>query len=387
MKRGLNDIILYVFILSIAIMGYFSLDVDKTKWFIRFNYFSIVLGIIAIISNKSYLSKSIKKIRNVYYFVFVLIFLNIINEYGEGHYLRALMIMCATLVGFIIGGRFGLEKAKSYFKIFAFILFPLLVLFTFKLNGNINYGTTEGHIRDKLFLLPLLFPFVIIMDNKKYNLVSLVVLTICSFISLKRSIVIVGLLLLLIYVYYTLPNRNKNKVWKLVLLIGIVMGIIFLFPKLDRIITNGAVVERLNNSQEDGGSGRDEMYTQYLTILQNSQARELFLGQKSNIITGNAHNDILIITYRYGLVGLLLYFSIIIGYIKQAVLLSKNKYFPDTGRVLIWSTNIPIVVLGMLNCFFDQCSFYYGMLLIGYIIGMGTYYSKIDTANLLETKI
>ena len=368
MKKNAGTIFIYLLVLSLAFMGYFSLYENGVRWYVRFNYLSIILGFISIV--QYFATITIKHIRFLLYFIFVCLFLNIVNRNNDAHYLHILMIMCVTITGYIIGIVYDLNTTRMVFKPFAFILFPFLIVFTIMQNGQLGYET-ETLLRDKLFLLPVLFPFFVVQGKKVFELITYFLLVICSVITLKRSLVIASVFLLPFYFFYLIPNRRKNKFMKLALLFLVVWGIVYLFPVIDKSITGGVVVERLMNSQEDGGSGRDELYDLYFAMIFNGKPKEMLLGHELNntIITGNAHNDLLLIAYRYGLVGLLFYLMYVVFFFKKAIWLLNSKRTPDYMRVVIWSTILPFLILGSLNCFFDQCSYYYVMLLIGYIIG------------------
>lgn len=355
-------------------MGYLSLSINTntTIWYVRFYYISISLGIITLLLNWGIINNNIKAIRSLFILFFVFLILNFLNGYGEGHYLRVSLIMCSSIVGYVIGKQFGLDNSKVFFKFFAYVLFIYVLVFAIRLNGKIDYGTEEGYIRDRLFLLPFLFPFVIMQKKKKYCTLSLILILICSFISLKRSLVVTALLLIPTYMYNIMPNRQSNKVTKIILLFGIVLGAYYILPVIDEKLTHGVVMERLSDSQEDGGSGRDNIYEQYVLAILGSSPGDVLFGQQDDtgIITGNAHNDLLLITYRYGLMGLLFYLNYIAVFVKQAFWLTRQKFTNEIIHLLIWATIIPLLVLGMLNCFFDQCSFFYAMLLLGFIIGL-----------------
>ena len=95
-------------------------------------------------------------------------------------------------------------------------------------------------------------------------------------------------------------------------------------------INDGAAVERVENLEEDEGSGRLERYKDVLRLLRDEDNRgKIVLGHGYRTVedslgeSSSAHNDFLEVLYDYGIIGLLLFVLFHLALIKRVLYLRK----------------------------------------------------------------
>ena len=93
------------------------------------------------------------------------------------------------------------------------------------------------------------------------------------------------------------------------------------------------IFDRLANIEEDGGSGRDEVWKHTWGMIVHSGPLSLLFGHGFNsvysdsVLELSAHNDFLEIIYDYGFVGFIIYISL---YVKLFKYYKKmNIYMPE----------------------------------------------------------
>ncbi|WP_195281116.1 O-antigen ligase family protein [Parabacteroides johnsonii] len=82
---------------------------------------------------------------------------------------------------------------------------------------------------------------------------------------------------------------------------------------------------------EDGGNGRMEIYEKILNLFYNSETLEMIfghggLGSVSKTLGISAHNDFLEVLFDFGIVGILLYFSIILKLFFVGLRFVRDKF-------------------------------------------------------------
>ena len=190
----------------------------------------------------------------------------------------------------------------------------------------------------------------------KYSLVIIVLL--CLFFSLKRGGLIAFSVAIITYylIEASLNSTRKSKTKKVIISLIFLLALFILFSKIDSIFGD-IFTTRLLNMQDDGGSGRTEIYRTVCAMMyNNTNLIQLLCGHGWNaVLTDNplkcsAHNDFLEILYDTGLIGIFCYVSLILWLFKEA---RKQKEIrsPYTGAfyasimLFIINTSISHIVL------------------------------------------
>ena len=194
---------------------------------------------------------------------------------------------------------------------FAIVLFGALFLGVkeFSANRGIPLISTAYYA---LFLLP----FALLFSNKlvKWSLVACIFYTLL--LSMKRTGFIAFVLGVFCYLVVDIivNNRIDKRKGRVKVIAAILVSVAFIV--LLGYITEGqeiSVLDRMESIEEDGGSGRTEVWAHTWEMIKNSDFASLVLGHGYNTVYMNsklgisAHTDVLEVLYDYGILGTVLY--------------------------------------------------------------------------------
>lgn len=200
------------------------------------------------------------------------------------------------------------------------------------------------------FLIPMPLLFCFLNDKKK--LIIYIIVFFGVLLSFKRSAFIVIILVGGFLIRNLLHRKNhelKNK-WGLLLLaiIAFVMTFYFLgFEKLD------VILGRLEDIEEDKGSGRLNISELFFDYLPNYEVYEYFFGHgyggfaRKFVRYNSAHNDFIEVFFAHGILGLLSILTIITRTIKNTIKYKTTKTF-----VPLVTLSVFFVVFGMVSSLF-----------------------------------
>lgn len=187
--------------------------------------------------------------------------------------------------------------------------------------------------------------------NKKYALISLISVLLCSFISAKQGAFIAIVIVTFIY-YYISQRLNGKRIGIKFLTLLCALGLLGLIAYSYIVDTyNIDIIEGFSTISEDGGNGRIDISLLVLTKLGVSDSLQLIFGHGglnsvANSIGISAHNDFLEVFYDFGIIGFILYIAMISIIIKYSVIAYKNKRSIAIG--LLASVSI-FLVLSMIS--------------------------------------
>ena len=201
---------------------------------------------------------------------------------------------------------------------------------------NEDYFTNNASV---LFLY--LLPCLIFVKN---NVVRLIMLLICMFFliaGVKRGNILAAIIPIFLILIDTYKSTKKST-WKTLWVIISVCVIAFLAKKW--ILDNEYFLLRFEDTIEGGSSNRDQLYAAAWSLWRDSHSLvEIMFGHGfDGTIThmpGNlrAHNDWLEILVNYGLLGVVMYFLIFVGFIKSMIKSSSEKTrIVLLSVILIW---------------------------------------------------
>ena len=172
-------------------------------------------------------------------------------------------------------------------------------------------------------------PILCLTKKGIIKLASVIIACLAVFLSLKRT-AILGLFLMaffLILYYFKGSSRFKLKATIAILLITVVA---LNYNKITELIVID-VLNRFDTLSEDGGSGRFDIYKKCWKTIENGGVFRLFFGCGYNGFINfygsefSSHNDILEVLIDYGIIGLFIYFGIVLRYIKVCTFNIKNS--------------------------------------------------------------
>lgn len=175
-----------------------------------------------------------------------------------------------------------------------------------------------------LMLLPLLFCI-------KNRVLSLCIFCVCLFfliLGAKRGNILAAMIPIAMYIW-TLFRENKKHFFKVLILISSLVGIAIWVKEL--ILSNEYFLYRIETTLEGNSSGRDSIYSEMWKMWYDSGSLIKLLfgyGYSGTFLYSQsahyAHNDWLEILVDYGLIGIIVYASIFIAFVKFYFKLEKG---------------------------------------------------------------
>ena len=198
-----------------------------------------------------------------------------------------------------------------FLLIFSFILY--LSIYKYKSAGQSAFSP----LMNTSYYILLILPWILIIRNKVYNILGIIIISMAVVISMKRTASLAFVVSLV--VYYLLEQRRVKGIISLRLLLQVVFlaALIYVLYSYFEQKTGGYFEQRIASSVYDKGSGRLDIYVHVLKLLANSNYGAWLYGHGHdtakiyNAINGyealSAHNDWLEIVFDYGLLGFIIY--------------------------------------------------------------------------------
>ena len=251
--------------------------------------------------------------------------------------------------------RYDIDKYIPKFITIAFIISVALFLRNYILNNAM--GQTDWHYIEAYYAVALIPAITTLKSKNKYLFFMIAV--ICSIIAVKRTGMITCILVIVLYIFMigkNISSKIKTVLFGSILLVG---GYIALNQFMGKEID--AIVERIENIEEDDGSGRGEMYSAiYNEITSNENFNSFIFGKGHNEVINSknsngfsAHNEFLEVAYDYGIIGFTIFLFIFVAIYKiyrrtkdrqykVAIFLSFIIFiiFSFTSHTILSTTNI-----------------------------------------------
>lgn len=288
-------------------------------------------------------------------FVIIGDFLSLLNnKFGLNNYIiiqnisYSLLWIGLVFIGYIVSNKIP-EETDRVIKLIGLFIVPFLSILLLDLYNRL--GSYSSGVDISFVLLMVLPSLSFVSGKKKYYL--LVFASLILLLSLKRSIVLI-LLSVIFFNLFVFGRYSKNKI-KLFFIMVLLILFCFLFLGIVNELTDGSLFLRFNNLADDGGSGRDSIYSDVLNIIYNSSELELLFGHGNfsvkYFLGVLAHNDYLELMCDFGIFALF-YFVLFILYLLYnsfAIIIRKKI---DYKYTLAFSISVLIFFLtGVFNCF------------------------------------
>lgn len=247
---------------------------------------------------------------------------------------------------FIYGYNVASEgKLRKLVSIYVFTFICAIILFEIKFKSLADFMSGD-YVFSVIVILPLFF----FLKNKYLRIILLILLSIVTIISLKRSVFLGLLLFFISYVYYNGYIKLSLKNISILIIVSALcyIAFIYLYSEIFQLLN------RFENITDDQGSGRIYIYTMiYDNFRNNSILSQLFGSGQASVYERfgiYAHNDYLEFLYDYGYIGLLIFIVLICK-----LLFNKKVSLPDNEEYkslesLKKSTVLLYIVLSLLNC-------------------------------------
>lgn len=250
-------------------------------------------------------------------------------------------------------------------------LFLLLIIYSIAiLYYMIQMYITRGRllVSNLSYNLLVIFPWLLIKSDGysfKHIKLSTAIVSVFIIISLKRGAIIAFILMFLFYMIVEGRKQNKQTSYFIKLIISAVA-----ISAVAIIVDNyleGALFSRFTLAELQTGSGRNTMYEKVINSLRQRNIKDLVVGigsgGSSQLLGTGAHNEWLEFIYSFGLIGVLLYFLLIISMVKQVIAKSRMR---DEIYIPLAMSLIYVIAVGMYGGIYFMQSTYFVFALFGF---------------------
>lgn len=182
------------------------------------------------------------------------------------------------------------------------------------------------------YTLLFFLPFILYIPIKKIKILAIVLLCISLALSLKRGGIIAFACAISVYYFINAKHQSFttriSRILIIILLATFAVNIILLYnenPVVD------VLVERFESMEDDGGSGRSDIYEMVWDKITTDSPINLIFGygweavQKNTRLGLSAHNDFLETLFDFGIIAFTLYIVLISSLIKFAFRIYKRN--------------------------------------------------------------
>ena len=227
---------------------------------------------------------------------------------------------------------------NNTFPLWVCAFFIVAVAEYFRLQREVleKFLTTDEDITNNMgYIFVGLMPCFLVFKKKLYKYIGIVACMLFVLFSMKRGAMIVGMVGVLIILYTDIKHFRGVRKNIFILLVGVVGFVVFSFLQ-DNLFQNDFFNQRIEQTMEGSSSGRDVIYSTLWNSYINkfNIFHQLFgMGADGTLkVTFNyAHNDWLEILINQGLVGVVLFFSYWIFFIRTV---KDNRYSLIVRQVL-----------------------------------------------------
>lgn len=320
-----------------------------------------------------------KKINTISKLFFFLLALNVLgflffntlqSDVGLSNIKRILFVIMGGYFPFTYWSKRNM-LSKSILILYFYCLMILSVLcflyYEVLLTSEYNRDNIVNNIG---YMFVFLFPFIYFIKNKWMSLISIIVVILFVLLSAKRGAIIVSLVNILIYSYFNIKyalsyNSLLSKLRKIVAIILLVCGLIFIYNEL--ILSNEFLLSRIETFESNRKFN-------YLALINNWYNSDSYLnlifgfGFVSSVLYTPekvlAHNDWLELLTSFGLLGVILYVTIIV-LISFKIKTIKN----DRNRFILKTILVSWIFVSMFSMWYNQIYAIFHTQLMAYVLG------------------
>lgn len=226
------------------------------------------------------------------------------------------------------------EKDSLFFKKIIYTFFVIFILGTvyFIVGKEIQDAMSNRGLMtsaNSVFCVITVLPFILLFKNKGVSIAAIIVTFLCVIFSNKRSVTI-AFAVALLPTLYNLFSGIKSKGRRKLIVILLCIVAIGSFYYLGNTYLGGRIFDRFQGIEDDGGSGRVDIWNYVLNAFYASDIIQQFWGHGHYAVSmlgdaSAAHNDFLQVLYDYGIVVLFVYLSLHIAIIKKALMLRRMQ--------------------------------------------------------------
>jgi hypothetical protein len=334
-----------LFMACISFLFFLLKKKNENNWFLRFGFYYVLVGMFSSLICGEYSAKALPfTFISLSYWLWVLI----ISYYSVLH----------------------LNTLK--FHVFIVCVF-LPVLFFFFLTARNAYQrySYDALVLNPVFYISFLLPTILLIRKNSLKISGVLLIFAAILISLKRSSFVAFVSAIPVFLYARNIISTSGKLQKLTkICFGgafLVLLLAFTFNYVADTL-NLDWTRRLGGIASDKGSGRLDIYNDYIDLLDTQSFFQWIIGGGPNATSRSsigkyAHNDIIEVLYSFGLIGLMFYFLFVGQLAKIFFEMKKYKYthfdaFAVSLVVFFWGSMISITIT--LPYWFLHLAFFWG---------------------------
>ena len=198
--------------------------------------------------------------------------------------------------------------------------------------GYSHISRTAGFdpIGDNTVFYPLLMlPWIACVSNTAKRLITVAIVALCAITALKRSGRNIFFISVLLLYYNNFMYKKRLTARAIITTFCILIGALVIYHYKADFVSD--IHQRFSMIEEDGGSGRENIYKDVIDRYVSGDLAQQVFGQGFDSVRGDdrtmslsAHNDFLEVMYDFGLVGLFFYVLIHLSLIKWTIRLFRN---------------------------------------------------------------
>lgn len=264
------------------------------------------------------------------------------------------------------------RKDKSYLNrskyifIYIFIIaifFFFIIVTQLRSLNPFSYISASNHI----FYPLLLTPWILLINRSLFRNTLIIILFFSALVSFKRSAIIIVCIISLFYIFVGyLRKKSKYNVLKYFVASSMIVIFFYVFSIYNNY-SEGYITDRLENIQNDEGSGRISIWKDIIEIQKESNLFEWIFGHGHFTVIDyyhySAHNDFIEVLFNYGLIAFILYVLLYFILFKRFIHFRKknNSIYISYGASLIIFITLSIVShLIVYHTYFIYLAFYWG---------------------------
>ncbi len=259
-------------------------------------------------------------------------------------------------------------RLYSKFCLFMFFFYVFVVLY-----GAVNIVARFSSIQfarvGYAYHLLSILPMILLNQDRKSKLLFISIGMVAVVISLKRGAIIAFPIVLFVYFYVeNLTGHAHNNIRKILLAMLVFFVVCVIFDNY----SEGFLSSRFEMEEISEGSGRAEGTMDTLRNISKRDLLQLTFGIKARSeesLGGGAHNEYLNRLESVGIVGFLLYLTLMFSLIRTSVVLIHKKSIlaASFSAMTIYSIGI-----GLVSGWLFMHSTFYIMMYIGFVTSLAT---------------
>lgn len=253
---------------------------------------------------------------------------------------------------------------------FAFYIFSAVYAMFFIHAHLVSVGEDRLAVVNLAYNAIVFVPYISLLESKKLRIIGYGIVLMVVLGSMKRGAIIVYPLMLIVWM---LADNNVNKKGYLLPLFRIILMLIIFVAGLivaDHF-SDGFLSQRFSSKQLLDGSGRAGAFDLALKQMSGWTLDDFVLGTGQGFFS---HNDWFEFLYRYGIIGVLLYFSLLTSLAGQVwqLINRSSRYAPSVAMVFVY-----FIMVGMFGAVYFVHSTLYIMAFLGVVEGLAVKESHI----------